>query len=106
MLAGPALLAGTPLAGFGKTLPFILTTFVGSLIAFENIVTLLFIEPGLLVSYLTLSWLVAPGAIGSFGQLGTVQPHEPFAFEIINASEPVFFISKMQVPSAPFFIVP
>ena len=36
----------------------------------------------------------APGMIGSFGQFGTVQPHEPFAFSINNGSVPVFTNSK------------
>ena len=30
----------------------------------------------------------SPGAIGSLGQSGTVQPQEPFALEIINGASP------------------
>lgn len=33
---------------------------------------------------------VSPGAIGSFGHFGTVHPQDPFAFDIINGSVPVF----------------
>jgi hypothetical protein len=32
----------------------------------------------------------APGAIGSFGQTGTVQPQEPWAFAMIRGSYPYF----------------
>ena len=30
----------------------------------------------------------SPGAIGSLGQFGTVQPQEPLAFEMINGASP------------------
>ena len=47
MLAGaPVLLIGAPEAGFGFTVPLILTTFVGEFTAFEVIVTDLLIAPG------------------------------------------------------------
>ena len=69
-------------------------------------VTFLLITPAREVSYFTLIEALAPGAIGSFGHSGTVQPHEPFAFEIINGALPVFLNSNVQVPSAPFLIVP
>ena len=62
----------------------ILRTLVGVLIALEVIVTLLLIGPGLLVSYFTLIEPLAPGAIGSFGQVGTVHPQDPLAFDIIK----------------------
>ena len=32
---------------------------------------------------------LSPGLIGSFGHCGTVQPHEPCAFEMINGSFPL-----------------
>ena len=84
----------------------ILITLFGSLVAFEVIVTLLLIAPCLFVSYFTEITPVAPGAIGSFGHVGTVHPQEPLAFERINGALPVFLNSNVQVPFAPFFIVP
>ena len=64
--------------------------------AFDVIVTLLLIGPGRLVSYFTRMVPFAPGAIGSFGHSGTVQPQEPFALEIIKGSSPVFLNSNEQ----------
>ena len=71
-------------SGAGSTFPLILKMFVlvlvvaskEPLIAFEVIVTLLLIAPGRFVSYFTLITPFAPGAIGSFGYSGTVQPQE------------------------------
>jgi hypothetical protein len=58
------------------------------------------------VSYFTLITPVAPGAIGSFGHSGTVQPQDPFAFEIIKGSFPVFLNSKAQLGSPPYLMFP
>jgi hypothetical protein len=49
---------------------------------------------------------VAPGAIGSFGQVGTVQPHEPLEFEMIRGSSPVFLNSNVQYGSPLYLILP
>ena len=76
------------------------------MIAFEVIVTLLLIGPGLFVSYFTLIEPLAPGAIGSFGQVGTVQPHDPLAFDMINGSFPVFLNSNEQYGSPACLIFP
>ena len=92
-------------SGAGATFPLIRITLLGSFTAFEVIVTFLLIAPALLVSYLTEITPLAPGAIGSLGQTGTVQPQDPFAFEIINGSLPVFLNSNVHVPSAPYFKV-
>ena len=97
ILAGaPELFTGAPLLGACPTSPLILRTLVGVLIALDVIVTLLLIGPGLLVSYFTLILALAPGAIGSLGQVGTVQPQDPFAFEMIRGSLPVFLNSNEQ----------
>ena len=59
-------------------------------------VTDLLIAPGRFVSYFTRIEPEAPGAIGSLDHSGTVHPHEPLAFEMINGSFPVFLNSKVQ----------
>ena len=122
LLAGaPVSLTGAPEVGFGLMLPLILITFVGVLTAFEVIVTDLLMAPGRLVSYFTEISAVAPGAIGSFGQDGTVHPQDPFAFDIIKGAFPVFLklnVLPMNIPTAtaipisiginifPFVIIP
>lgn len=58
------------------------------------------------MSYFTLITPVAPGAIGSFGQSGTVQPQDPFALVIIRGSLPVFLNSNVQFGSPPYLIFP
>jgi len=85
-----------PLSGAGPTSPLMRITLFGSLMAFEVMVTLLLIGPGRFVSYLTRIVPFAPGAIGSFGHSGTVQPQDPLALEMINGSSPVFLNSKEQ----------
>jgi hypothetical protein len=55
--------------------------------------------PTLFVAYFTFIFSVTPGAIGSRGQVGTVQPHEPFAFLITNGSEPLFVKTNSLLPS-------
>ena len=54
-------------------------------------VTALFCFP-LLPELLKVTSIVpdSPGAIGSFGQLGTVQPQDPLALEIIRGALPEF----------------
>ena len=64
-------------------------TFVGLSNAFEVIVTDLLMGPKRFESYFTLIEADFPGAIGSRGQDGTVQPQEPQELEIINGSLPV-----------------
>ena len=61
--------------GFGSVFALIVTVFV-----------CLFFLPLLLNS--TLISPSPPGATGSFGHSGTVQPHEPFALLMINGSSP------------------
>ena len=100
------LFTGAPPSGAGPTSPLIRMILLGSLIAFESIVTLLLIGPGRFVSYLTRIEPVAPGAICSFYHSGTVQPHDPFALEMINGSLPVFLNSKVQYGSASYLIEP
>ena len=73
-----------------SVLPLIRITCVGFVTAFDVIVTLLLKAPILFVSYFTLITLLAPGAIGSFGQTGTVHPQDPFELEIIKGASPVF----------------
>ena len=70
--------------------PLIRITWVGFVTAFDVMVTLLLNAPILFVSYFTLITLLAPGAIGSFGQTGTVHPQDPFELEIIKGASPVF----------------
>ena len=107
MLVGaPELLTGVPTSGAGPTSPLMRITLFGSLTAFEVIVTLLLIGPGRFVSYLTRIVPFAPGAIGSFGHSGTVHPQDPFAFEIINGSSPVFLKSNVQYGSPSYLIFP
>ena len=61
----PELFTGAPLLGACPTSPLILRTLVEAFTALEVMVTLLLIGPGLLVSYFTLIFPVAPGAIVS-----------------------------------------
>ncbi len=49
---------------------------------------------------------VAPGGTGSFGQVGTVQPQDPFALLIIKGSEPVFLNLNMCFTTSPSSQVP
>lgn len=49
---------------------------------------------------------VAPGAIGSLGHTGTVQPQEPTALEMINGCLPVFVKAKVALAGAPASIFP
>ncbi len=100
------MLTGVATSGAGPTSPLILITLFGSLIAFEVIVTLLLIAPGRFVSYLTRIVPFAPGAIGSFGHSGTVQPQDPFALEIIKGSSPVFLNSNVQYGSPSYLMLP
>src|SRR5690554_2439521 len=58
------------------------------------------------MSYFTLIEADSPGAIGSLGQEGTVQPQEPFALEITKGSFPVFLNTNSQFPSAYWSMVP
>ena len=101
LFTGAPVFTGVPDSGCGSTFPLIRTTFVGSFTALEVIVTLLLIAPGRLVSYFTVIVPVLPGAIGSFGHEGTVHPHDPFAFEMIYGSVPVFLKVKVHVPFPP-----
>src|SRR5690554_5904464 len=55
---------------------------------------LFFCFPGLYTTFIS---PVPPGAMGSLGYSGTVQPHEPFAFSIINGSLPVLVNVKILV---------
>ena len=105
-VGAPLLLTGTPDSGAGPTSPLIRITFSASFTAFDEIVTLLLIGPERLVSYFTLMVPFAPGAIGSFGHSGTVQPQDPFAFEIINGSSPIFVNSNEQFGSPSYLIFP
>jgi hypothetical protein len=106
LFGAPALFTGDAPSGAGATFPLILITLFGSFTAFEVIVTFLLIAPALFVSYFTEITPLAPGAIGSFGQDGTVQPQDHCALEIINGAFPVLVNSKVQVPFAPFLMFP
>ena len=66
----------------------------------------LLIVPILFVLYFTFITPVFFFFIGSFGQLGTVQPHELFTLVNIKSALPLFLNTNSQVPSPPFFIVP
>jgi hypothetical protein len=74
----------------GLTVPLILITFVGALTAFEVKVMLLVKAPVLSVAYFTPITADSPGAIGPFGTVGTVHPHEPLASVITRGELPVF----------------
>src|SRR5690606_23642879 len=82
---------------FGRTLEIIETFSIGS-VALEYILTTLFCLP-ILPDELndTLISAVLPGAIGSFGHLGTVQPDVAATLEIIKGAFPVF--SRLKVCS-------
>src|SRR5690554_46342 len=95
----------TGVVSFFVTIPFIRNTLLLS-VAFEVMVIDLFIGPILLVAYFTSISPLSPGLIGFFGQVGTVQPQDPLAFEIINGSFPVFLNLKVRTPSAFSVIVP
>ena len=58
------------------------------------------------MSYFTFNSPEAPGAIGSLGQEGTVQPQDPFALEMINGSVPVLVKINTHSPLACCFITP
>jgi hypothetical protein len=76
--------------GSAATVPLIVTTLTGVLTAFELIVTDFWKGPVRLVSYLTSISDEAPGAIGLGSHLGTVHPQDPWQFEMIRGSLPVF----------------
>ena len=80
--------------------PLIRITFVGLSNAFEVMVTDLLIGPNRLESYLTFITAALPGAIGSRGQEGTVQPQLPLAFEMIRGSLPVLVNLNCQLSIA------
>ena len=71
-------------SGAAATSPLIRITFVGSLVALLETVTLLLIAPTRLVSYLTVIAVVAPGMIGSVSHFGTVHPQLPLQLVRIN----------------------
>src|SRR5215204_5844003 len=54
----------------------------------------------------TLICPLSPFFIGSFGQTGTVQPHEPCASEMISGSLPTLEKLKSYVMDSPCLIVP
>jgi len=75
-----------------------------AVLAFELTVIVFSNAPTLSVAYFTLISELAPGLIGSLGQVGTVQPHEPTQFFIISGSLPVFLNLNTLLPSALFFL--
>src|SRR5258705_6259521 len=54
----------------------------------------------------TLTTPESPFLMGSLGQSGTVQPHEPEALVIINGSLPVLVNLKICVTTSPCLMVP
>ena len=54
-----------------------------------------------LVSYFTLSIPLSPGAIGSFGGVGTVHPQVEYALVIIRGASPVLVNLNSLTPSPP-----
>jgi len=83
-----------------------LTMHAEGVLALEDIVIVLVNLPGRLVEYLTLITPVSPGMIGSFGQVGTVHPQDPFALVMINGSLPVFVKANSLRPSPLYSTVP
>ena len=63
---------------------------LGVSVALEVTMIVLAIAPTRFVSYFTSIFPVAPGAIGSFGQEGTVHPQLELAPEITSGALPVF----------------
>ena len=62
-------------------------------------------DPVCSVLYLTFIEFLAPGRIGSFGHVGTVQPHDENAEVMISGSLPVFSNSNQHSPSEPLAMV-
>jgi hypothetical protein len=58
------------------------------------------------VSNLTFISPVSPTPIGSFGQSGTVQPHEAVALSITSGDFPVFVNSNIWFTISPSFTLP
>ena len=101
MVGSAAGMAESSVFGAASMLPFIRITLEGEFAAFEVIVTDLFIGPIRLLSYFTRITFDSPGAIGSRGHSGTVQPQVDFALLIINGAFPVFLNLKACVTIAP-----
>ena len=86
-------------AGVTITSPFILraTLPLSTLLALLSMVIVLRISPGFIL-YFTSIFPVAPGAIGYFEKLGTVQPQVDWALVIIKGSFPVLVNSNTLTP--------
>src|SRR5690606_13222736 len=59
-----------------------------------------------LLSKETFIFPVLPGLIGSLGNSGTVQPHDPDAFAMIKSASPVLVKVKVVSTLAPSLITP
>ena len=98
-------MAGVPA---GITEPLIFT----STILFDAFdVTVIFLSNipiRILVSYFTLKFALAPGAIGFLGQLSgnVVQPQAPFILAIVSGVFPVFLNENVRIASLPCVIFP
>lgn len=88
------------------TSPLMRTIFSGALVALLLIVTLLLMGPSRLVSYFTVTSVLAPGATGAVSHFGTVQPQLPLQVLMINGWSPVLVTLNSQVPLAPLSIEP
>ena len=87
------------------TTPFILSIAFALSVEFD-FTTMAFEKPPVLsVLYLTLITPFWLGRIGSWGQDGTVQPHEENADVITRGSSPTFVNSNAHSPSEPLGIV-
>ena len=86
--------------------PLILITIVGVSALEVTVMAFLKGPAGLLVSYLTSICPVSPGAIGSSGFLGIVQPQLDFTLLITSGASPVFVNSKVLTPSPPRSTLP
>tara|TARA_B100000902_G_C27207007_1_gene862197 strand:+ start:309 stop:662 length:354 start_codon:yes stop_codon:yes gene_type:complete len=91
--------------GAGFTSPFIVKI-VGFLLALVVRVMVFVNLPTLLVAYFTPIDAVSPDIIGSLGHSGTVHPQLPFAFLIINGSEPLFVNINSPSPFPLYSITP
>ena len=105
LLIGAGFASGFGFVGSGNTFPLIVSLLL-AVLAFDEIVTVFVNLPSLLVAYLTDITPDSPGIIGSLGQVGTVQPHDPLALEIINGSLPVLVNTNSLTPLALCSIVP
>ena len=75
-------------------------------VALEFTVTVLWKLPIRFVSYFTVMFPSAPGAIGSRVHFGVVQPQEARTEFKTNGSVPSFLNLNTRVPFAPFSILP